>query len=111
MFNGVSAGWLIYQNGTNIEAYINGVQLQVSRPSTSTWTHIALTRDGTTAGALQISSTSSLGADQTSYGLVFGGDATGRNGLDGFIDEFRLTLGKARYTSNFTVPTEAFPNL
>ena len=115
VFNGISAGWLIYQNGTNIEAYINGVQLQVSRPSTSTWTHIALTRDGTTArlfkdGTSGATSTSSLGADQTSYGLVFGGDATGRNGLDGFIDEFRLTLGKARYTSNFTVPTEAFLN-
>ena len=115
VFNGISAGWLIYQSGTNIEAYINGVQLQVSRPSTSTWTHIALTRDGTTArlfkdGTSGATSTSSLGADQTSYGLVFGGDATGRNGLDGFIDEFRLTLGKARYTSNFTVPTEAFLN-
>ena len=116
VFNGVSAGWLIYQNGTYIEAYINGVQLQVARPSTSTWTHIALTRDGTTTrlfkdGTSGATSTSSLGADQTSYGLVFGGDATGRNGLDGYIDEFRLTLGKARYTSNFTVPTKAFANL
>ena len=116
VFNGVSAGWLIYQNGTNIEAYINGVQLQVARPSTSTWTHIALTRDGTTTrlfkdGTSGATSTSSLGADQTAYGLVFGGDATGRNGIDGFIDEFRLTLGKARYTSNFTVPTQAFANL
>ena len=116
VFNGVSAGWLIYQNGTYIEAYINGVQLQVARPSTSTWTHIALTRDGTTTrlfkdGTSGATSTSSLGADQTAYGLVFGGDATGRNGIDARIDEFRLTLGKARYTSNFTVPTEAFPNL
>ena len=86
VFNGVSAGWLIYQNGTYIEAYINGVQLQVARPSTSTWTHIALTRDGTTTrlfkdGTSGATSTSSLGADQTSYGLVFGGDATGRNGI------------------------------
>ena len=116
VFNGVSAGWLIYQNGTYIEAYINGVQLQVARPSTSTWTHIALTRDGTTTrlfkdGTSGATSTSSLGADQTSYGLVFGGDATGRNGIDARIDEFRLTLGKARYTSNFTVPTQAFANL
>ena len=115
VFNGVSSGWLIYQNGTYIEAYINGVQLQVARPSTSTWTHIALTRDGTTTrlfknGTSGATSTSALGADQTAYGLVFGGDATGRNGIDARIDEFRLTLGKARYTSNFTVPTEAFFN-
>ena len=116
VFNGVSLGWLIYQNGTYIEAYINGVQLQVARPSTATWTHIALTRDGTTTrlfkdGTSGATSTSSLGADQATYGLVFGGDATGRNGIDARIDEFRLTNGKARYTSNFTVPTEAFPNL
>ena len=116
VFNGVSAGWLIYQNGTYIEAYINGVQLQVARPSTSTWTHIALTRDGTTTrlfkdGTSGATSTASLGADQTAYGLVFGGDATGRNGIDAKIDEFRLTLGKARYTSNFTPPTKEFFNL
>ena len=116
VFNGVSLGWLIYQNGTYIEAYINGVQLQVARPSTATWTHIALTRDGTTTrlfkdGTSGATSTSALGGDQTAYGLVFGGDATGRNGIDARIDEFRLTNGKARYTSNFTVPTEAFPNL
>tara|TARA_R100001129_G_scaffold25016_1_gene16348 strand:- start:977 stop:3052 length:2076 start_codon:yes stop_codon:yes gene_type:complete len=115
-FNGVSAGWLIYQNGSYIEAYINGVQLQVARPSTATWTHFALTRDGTTTrlfkdGTSGATSTASLGADQTSYFLAFGGDATGRNGLDGYVDEFRLTYGKARYTSNFTPATEPFPDL
>ena len=115
-FNGVSAGWLIYQNGSYIEAYINGVQLQIARPSTATWTHFALTRDGTTTrffkdGVSGATSTASLGADQTSYFLAFGGDATGRNGLDGYVDEFRLTYGKARYTSNFTPSAEAFPDL
>ena len=115
-FNGVSAGWLIYQNGSYIEAYINGVQLQVARPSTATWTHFALTRDGTTTrlfkdGVSGATSTASLGSDQTSYFLAFGGDATGRNGLDGYVDEFRLTYGKARYTSNFTPSTKAFPDL
>ena len=115
-FNGVSAGWLIYQNGSYIEAYINGLQLQIARPSTATWTHFALTRDGTTTrffkdGVSGATSTSSVGADQTSYFLAFGGDATGRNGLDGYVDEFRLTYGKARYTSNFTPATEPFPDL
>ena len=115
-FNGVSAGWLIYQNGSYIEAYINGLQLQIARPSTATWTHFALTRDGTTTrffkdGVSGATSTSSVGADQTSYFLAFGGDATGRNGLDGYVDEFRLTYGKARYTSNFSPATKAFPDL
>ena len=30
--------------------------------------------------------------------------------MDGYIDEFRMTL-KARYTSNFTAPTKEFANL
>ena len=36
------------------------------------------------------------------------GETGSRNALNGFIDDFRITLGKARYTSNFTAPTEEF---
>ena len=34
---------------------------------------------------------------------------TGAYIYDGFLDELRIT-NKARYTSNFTAPTKAFPN-
>ena len=30
--------------------------------------------------------------------------------MQGYLDEFRITYGFARYTSNFTPPTSAFPN-
>lgn len=34
----------------------------------------------------------------------------GRNSIECWIDEFRLTKGVARYTENFNPPTEPFPN-
>jgi hypothetical protein len=118
VFNGSSAGWLIYQNGSTLDVYINGSTVcSASMPSTGAWHHIALTRDGTTLrlfvdGTSVATSTASLGADQDQP-LRIGGDtdpgAYSRNGLNGYIDEFRISH-VARYTSNFTPTTEAFPD-
>ena len=114
LFNGSSAGWLIYQSGNNLDVYINGsTMISGTRPSTGAWHHVALTRDGTNLrmfvnGSLHGSATtSSTGISQTQYPLLLG-ETGSRNALNGFIDDFRITLGKARYTSNFTAPTEEF---
>ena len=37
-------------------------------------------------------------------------DGTYKYALNGYIDDFRLTKGVARYTSSFAVPTAAFPD-
>ena len=111
VFNGVSAGWLIYQNGVDLDVYINGsAVVSATRPSSHAWHHIALTRDGTTLrlfidGTSVSTSTASLGSDQSQPLRVGGDTGGGRNGLDGYISNFRLIKGTALYTSNFTAPT------
>jgi hypothetical protein len=36
-------------------------------------------------------------------------DAVAATCFDGWVDEFRFTIAAARYTANFTPPTDAFP--
>jgi hypothetical protein len=82
--------------------------------STSTWYHIALTKsgndhklfiDGTQAGSTYTSSTS-----YTVQRITFGANNSGQNNYLGNMDDIRVTKGVARYTSNFTAPTQPFPD-
>ena len=85
-------------------------------PSTSTWYHVAVTRSGTSARAFingtQIGSTLTVttGDVASPNPIQIGKTHTVAQYLLGYIDDFRLTKGIARYTANFTPPTDAFPN-
>lgn len=79
------------------------------------WLHIALVKSGTQT-KLYINGTQEgvTYSDSDNYispqdgNVYIGGRPDGFN-LAGYIDDFRITKGIARYTGNFTPPTEALP--
>jgi hypothetical protein len=82
----------------------------------TTWTHVALSRSGTsTRMFINGTQSGSTYTDSTNYLGVANRPAIGGGGIDtgsllnGYIDDLRVTKGYARYTSNFTAPTAAFP--
>lgn len=85
--------------------------------SANTWQHIALVRNGTSLklyvnGTSVASTTSSTSLDNstiTSKYIRLFNDGTNSNPFVGYIDDLRITKGLARYTANFTPPTEALP--
>lgn len=85
-------------------------------PPINQWSHIAVSRQGTTVrffinGVLGYTGTSgaSIGSSTATAYIGYRG-ADGNHPWFGYIDDLRITKGVARYTSNFTPPTQAFPN-
>ena len=93
----------------------NAVALTSSiSPTATTWTHIAVTRNGSTYtiwvnGVSGGTATDSGSAVANGNSLGIGGYANATSLLNGYIDELRITKGYARYTTTFTPPTAAFP--
>ena len=78
------------------------------------WQHIAIVRSGNTwtvyvNGVSAGSGNNSNIIDCTVYGI--GGSVSGSNYFNGYVDEIRITRGIARYTANFTPPSQAFDNV
>lgn len=81
------------------------------------WTHVAVTRNGNVFrmffdGVIVSEGTYNISAFENLIDpVVFGTSGPNIvNSWDGYIDEFRITKGVARYTENFPPPTEPFPN-
>lgn len=83
--------------------------------TTNAWYHVAFVRSGSTfytfVNGIQTDSfTSSSTLYDNNQALLIGGDtASGGGGyFSGQVDEFRYSVGVARWISNFTPPTEAY---
>jgi hypothetical protein len=117
------SAWIFYVSSSlNSEVYIGSSAFSVTspNPSINIWAHIAFTRSGGTLRSFLngtiVGTNTNLGANSLNTGSAtfpntIGSVAANTNGLNGYIDDLRITKGVARYTSNFTPPTESFSDL
>jgi hypothetical protein len=120
-FDSNGAGtWIVvmYSNGTFDIAYeVTAVFSSASSYSSGTWQHIAWTRSGSISrlfidGILDKTNSSfTYNFDQnTSHALQIGYNTAPNpsQAFNGYLQDLRITRGLARYTANFTPPTEEF---
>jgi hypothetical protein len=116
------AQWLLYvisdgQLGAQNNGGANDVEASVEI-GVNSWHHVACVRSsGKTLlfvdGVLGASSPLNPYTSTTNPLYIAAGNSQSNGSMyfwDGYIDELRITKGVARYTSNFTPPTQAFPN-
>jgi hypothetical protein len=94
---------------TTVSVIVNAASL-----STGVWYHLAFVRSGNNWMIFQDGTqcgTTVSDADPVpdlTGGPMIGVEFDGTNGLNGWLDEFRVSKGVARWTSNFTPPTSAY---
>lgn len=100
----------LYTSGLKFWTFNGSDVLTTTAPSTNAWHHVAITRDS--SNVLRMFVDGSLADSTTGFTedlfrnlLVIGTSRTTANDFDGYVDDFRLTTGVARYTSAFTPPT------
>jgi hypothetical protein len=104
--------YLSYHNGST---YVD-LQFGSTAYNDNTWRHFALTRSGTTVRAFvngtQVGTNQTVSQNFNSSNKVsVGAELLNPTYFNGYIQDLRITKGYARYTSNFTPPTSAFPTL
>jgi hypothetical protein len=102
-------GILRSADGTGITIYTGTTAI-----SLNTWTHLALTRSGTTGrlfvnGILQDTETSQSQNLSQALPAAVGAASNNTEPFTGYIQDLRVTKGIARYTAAFTPSAFAFP--
>jgi hypothetical protein len=114
-----TTGWLVSLNSSNqvVFTYGSSTITSTGTVSATTWTHIAVVREGTSTNQTKIyingtndgTGTVSTDFNQTNS-MYVGADRTGGSAANAYMQDVRVT-NYARYTTNFTAPTAAFPTL
>ena len=110
----------VYLNGTTLSYFVNNADRITASSAfvANTWQHIAVSRvsgatrlfvNGIQVGSTFSDNTAYLNAPPVRIGSYF--NIPTSLTLNGYIDDFRITKGVARYTANFTPPTAAFPDI
>jgi hypothetical protein len=77
------------------------------------WTHIAIVRYGTSLkvyvnGTAVVSIITTASIHNSTEPILIGGSPSQNDTMTGYIDEFRISKGVARWTSDFTPPTSQY---
>jgi len=91
-----------------------GDQVSSTAVALNQWSHVALVRNGNTFdiylnGTSVKTATNSAALLASTDAFTIGNNAGGGQPFQGYIDEVRISK-MARYTSNFTAPSESFPD-
>jgi hypothetical protein len=112
----VGGGLYIRHYSGTIQVTMNGSSTPVAQASgawaANVWIHVAVTRESGSVrlfigGVLQGSATTNT-TNLTGTTVRFGYSTQDPGSYNGWADELRITKGVARYTANFTPPTEPF---
>jgi hypothetical protein len=116
--NGV--GWTFYiypanklQWGTTTPQAAANLLTGSTTLATGQWYHIAVTRSSNTLTLWVNGVSDGTVTDSNNYsasGRLALGISHSNEYFNGYMDDVRITKGYARYTTNFTPPTAAFPN-
>lgn len=108
---GTSNGFLFtaYQNKVQFFSGGSFILTGTTTLTTGQWYHIALAREGSTLRLFVDGSLEDSVSNTTNYSdtyLRVGKDVNSGYDFSGYMDDFRITKGVARYTSDFTPPDE-----
>ena len=105
---------LVWSPDNTNDVFISGGSVALNQ-----WHHVAVTRNGNTFRTFLNGTQTASGTNSSTSGssnpLTIGyfGSGSGTSSTsywDGYIDDLRITKGVARYTTNFTPPTDPFPD-